>query len=89
MPPRQICEALCLYEERNEEEFAKFLQTFVQDVWNLLFKISQNPGQVRERRRGGGGSPSRALLPGFRPADDWRRLLPAPARTPLCPGHHT
>lgn len=38
---------------------------------------------------GGGGSPSRALLPGFRPADDWRRLLPAPARTPLCPGHHT
>ncbi|KAL6780583.1 hypothetical protein ACKKBF_B12565 [Auxenochlorella protothecoides x Auxenochlorella symbiontica] len=40
-----ICEALILFLERNEEEFAKFLQTFVQDVWTLLFSVSQNPGQ--------------------------------------------
>jgi hypothetical protein len=33
--------------ERNEEEFAKFLQTFTQDVWTQLMKVSQAPGQVR------------------------------------------
>ena len=33
--------------EKNEEEFAKFLQTFVQDVWALLMTVSLKPGQVR------------------------------------------
>lgn len=35
-----------LFMEMNEEEFAKFLQTFVTDVWGLLMKVSMNPGQV-------------------------------------------
>ncbi len=42
--------------EKNEEEFAKFLQTFVQDVWTQLMVVSQRPGQVlwgqRESSRG-------------------------------------
>ena len=46
MPP-QVCECLILFMERNEEEFAKFLQTFTQDVWTQLMKVSQAPGQVR------------------------------------------
>lgn len=33
--------------EMNEEEFAKYLQTFVTDVWSLLMKVSLKPGQVR------------------------------------------
>lgn len=32
--------------EMNEEEFAKYLQTFVTDVWSLLMKVSLKPGQV-------------------------------------------
>ena len=36
-----------LFMEMNEEEFAKFLQTFVTDVWGLLLKVSLKPGQVR------------------------------------------
>ena len=42
----QVCECLILFMERNEEEFAKFLQTFTQDVWTQLMKVSQAPGQV-------------------------------------------
>jgi exportin-2 (importin alpha re-exporter) len=41
----QVCECLILFMERNEEEFAKFLQTFTQDVWTQLMKVSQAPGQ--------------------------------------------
>ena len=41
--------------ERNEEEFAKYLQAFAQDVWQQLMKVSQAPGQVRR-----GGARSRA-----------------------------
>lgn len=63
-----------LFMEMNEEEFAKFLQTFVTDVWGLLMKVSMNPGQVcwagRRWRSGdgkavitvGGGSGSWSLL---------------------------
>lgn len=47
----QVCECLILFMERNEEEFAKFLQTFTQDVWTQLMKVSQAPGQVRGNRR--------------------------------------
>lgn len=46
-PSFQVCECLILFMERNEEEFAKFLQTFSQDVWTQLMKVSQAPGQVR------------------------------------------
>ena len=35
-----------LFMETSEEEFAKFLQTFVADVWGLLMKVSLKPGQV-------------------------------------------
>jgi exportin-2 (importin alpha re-exporter) len=35
-----------LFMEINEEEFAKYLQTFVQDVWTLLAKVSQEVRQV-------------------------------------------
>ncbi|PSC72253.1 Exportin-2 [Micractinium conductrix] len=41
----QVCECLILFMERNEEEFAKFLQAFSQDVWTQLMKVSQAPGQ--------------------------------------------
>jgi exportin-2 (importin alpha re-exporter) len=34
----QICENINLYIEKYEEEFAKFLPAFVQDVWTLLAK---------------------------------------------------
>ena len=37
-----------LFMETSEEEFAKFLQTFVADVWGLLMKVSLKPGQVQE-----------------------------------------
>jgi hypothetical protein len=47
-PPVQVCECLILFMERNEDEFAKFLQTFTQDVWTQLMKVSQAPGQVGE-----------------------------------------
>lgn len=30
---------------RDEEDFAKFLQTFITDVWGLLVKVSPRPGQ--------------------------------------------
>jgi exportin-2 (importin alpha re-exporter) len=33
-----ICDNVNLYIEKNEEEFARFLNTFVQDVWVLLTK---------------------------------------------------
>lgn len=30
----------------NEEEFKKYLQTFVQDIWVLLTRVSLEPRQV-------------------------------------------
>ena len=41
-----ICANINLFMEMNEEEFAKFLNTFVADVWTLLLKVSTRPGQV-------------------------------------------
>ena len=87
----QVCECLILFMERNEEEFAKFLQTFTQDVWQQLVKVSQAPGQVRGAGvqgagRGLGGRMGSGLTP---PA---LRLLGPPIRvccvcrnTPLSP----
>jgi len=35
----------------NEEEFAKFLGTFVQAVWTQLVQVSLRPGQARRGAR--------------------------------------
>lgn len=40
-----VCQNINLFMEMNEEEFAKFLQTFVTDVWGLLMKVTLKPGQ--------------------------------------------
>lgn len=40
-----ICDNVNLYIEKNEEEFQRFLQTFVQDVWTLLTKTGQEPNK--------------------------------------------
>lgn len=58
----QVCECLILFMEKNEEEFAKFLQTFVQDVWTQLMAVSQRPGQVRGVCGGGGGARRETLV---------------------------
>uniref|UniRef100_A0A7S3VJD6 Importin N-terminal domain-containing protein n=1 Tax=Dunaliella tertiolecta TaxID=3047 RepID=A0A7S3VJD6_DUNTE len=39
------CQNINLFMEMNEEEFAKYLQTFVTDVWSLLMKVTLKPGQ--------------------------------------------
>jgi len=39
-----------LYIEKNEEEFQRFLQTFVQDIWTLLTKTGLEPNKVRRCR---------------------------------------
>ena len=41
-----VCECLILFLERNEEEFAQYLGTFVQDVWEQLMRVTQAQGQV-------------------------------------------
>ncbi len=41
-----VCNNINLFIEINEEEFAKYLQTFAQDVWTQLTHVSLNPGQV-------------------------------------------
>lgn len=38
-----VCSNLNLYIEKYEEEFAPYLPTFVQDVWTLLSKTSNEP----------------------------------------------
>ncbi|WIA07912.1 hypothetical protein OEZ85_007391 [Tetradesmus obliquus] len=40
-----VCANINLFMETSEEEFAKFLQTFVTDVWHLLMQVSNRPGQ--------------------------------------------
>lgn len=40
-----VCANINLFMEMNEEEFAKFLQTFVTDVWHLLTSVSGRSGQ--------------------------------------------
>ena len=39
----------------NEEEFKKYLQTFVQDIWSLLTRVSLEPRQVFAGRVTAGG----------------------------------
>jgi exportin-2 (importin alpha re-exporter) len=41
-----VCNNVNLFIEINEEEFAKYLNTFAQDVWTQLTRVSLNPGQV-------------------------------------------
>lgn len=40
-----VCQNINLFMEMNEEEFAKFLQQFAADVWQLLVNVSVKPGQ--------------------------------------------
>jgi exportin-2 (importin alpha re-exporter) len=40
-----ICDNINLYIEKNEEEFQRFLQTFVGDVWTLLTKTGMEPNK--------------------------------------------
>jgi len=40
-----VCQNVNLFMEMNEEEFAKYLQTFVTDIWSLLMKVTLKPGQ--------------------------------------------
>lgn len=42
-----VCASINLFMEINEDEFQRYLQTFVADVWSLLLKITSAPGQVR------------------------------------------
>jgi len=42
-----ICEALGLFMEKNEEEFAKYLQTFVEAVWKQVVGAQSNVGYDR------------------------------------------
>ena len=39
------CECLSLFMEKNEEEFADYLETFVGDVWKELIGVGQGTGQ--------------------------------------------
>ena len=41
-----VCQNINLFMEMNEEEFAKYLPTFAQDVWTQLTRMTLNPGQV-------------------------------------------
>ena len=65
-----------LFMELNEEEFAQYLQTFVQDVWVLLTKVSLLPRQVWRCHchSSPARAPSAACLPGS----------PAPAAQQTC-----
>ena len=44
-----VCANINLFMELNEEEFAKYLGTFAQDVWTQLTRVTLAPGQVRAR----------------------------------------
>jgi hypothetical protein len=44
-PQAAVCANINLFMEMNEEEFSKFLQTFVTDVWHLLTSVSGRSGQ--------------------------------------------
>ncbi len=41
-----ICQNINLLVSRDEEEFSKFLPTFVQDVWTQLVKLTANTNQA-------------------------------------------
>src|SRR5690242_14357234 len=38
-----ICENIGLYINKYEEEFVKYLPTFVEDIWKLLIKLGPEP----------------------------------------------
>eukprot|EP00898_Chlorokybus_atmophyticus_P002722 jgi/Chlat1/3450/Chrsp23S03829 len=40
-----ICDNICLFMEKNEEEFQSYLPTFVADVWELLVHVGPGAGQ--------------------------------------------
>jgi hypothetical protein len=42
-----VCANINLFMELNEEEFAKYLGTFAQDVWTQLTRVTLRPGQAR------------------------------------------
>ncbi len=42
-----VCANINLFMELNEEEFAKYLGTFAQDVWTQLTRVTLAPGQAR------------------------------------------
>jgi exportin-2 (importin alpha re-exporter) len=42
-----VCDNINLYVEKNEEEFQRFLQTFVGDAWRLLTRTSLDPRRDR------------------------------------------
>lgn len=39
-----MCANINLFMEVNEEEFEKYLQTFVTDVWHLLMQVGNSNG---------------------------------------------
>jgi exportin-2 (importin alpha re-exporter) len=39
----QVCRIASLYIEKHEEEFAPFLQAFIQDTWQLLLRVDTQP----------------------------------------------
>jgi hypothetical protein len=41
-----VCANINLFMEKNEEDFAKYLQTFVTNVWHLLVKVRLGGGWV-------------------------------------------
>ena len=45
-----VCANINLFMELNEEEFAKYLGTFAQDVWTQLTRVTLAPGQARAPR---------------------------------------
>lgn len=40
-----VCQNVELFMEKEEEDFSKYLQTFVTDVWSLLLTVTLKPGQ--------------------------------------------
>lgn len=48
-----VCANINLFMETSEEEFAKFLQTFVTDVWHLLMQVG-GVQQLRQQQAGMG-----------------------------------
>lgn len=41
-----VCQNITLLVNRDEEEFSKFLQIIVQDVWTQLIRVSNAPNQA-------------------------------------------
>ena len=39
----QVCDNVCLYAQKYDEEFQQFLPQFVTAIWNLLTSTGQQP----------------------------------------------